>query len=214
MGAAPSKLTMTPGPTERLNIADYFLDARVREGRGRRPALLTESGTPFRAAATSSPFLKSVLVAGEEAFDRRLDSASSAFETFPSHPDDPAIWLFSGGTTGRPKAVVQTHRSFANTTECYGKQVIGYSESDVTLSVPKLYFGYATGSNLFFPFAGGGTTALFPEPATAEVLFEKIRRFRPTVLVNVPTMIHKMVSHPDARRQDLSSLRVCTSAGG
>jgi len=288
---------MTPGPTERLNIADYFLDARVREGRGRRPALLTESGTrsyaevqalanrfagvlaaagvepehrvllalpdapefvgalfgtlklgavavmvnpglpqaeieyllgytrarallthresaaPFRAAARSSPFLKSVLVAGEEGLDQSLNAAPSARDTFPAHPDDPAIWLFSGGTTGRPKAVVQTHRSFANTTECYGKQVIGYSESDVTLSVPKLYFGYATGSNLFFPFAAGGTAALFPEPATAEILFEKIRRFRPTVLVNVPTMIHKMVAHPEARRQDFSSLRVCTSAG-
>ena len=44
MGAAPSQLTMTPGPTERLNIADLFLDARVREGRGAHPALLTDSG--------------------------------------------------------------------------------------------------------------------------------------------------------------------------
>ncbi len=288
---------MTPGPTERLNIADLFLDARVREGRGGHPALLTDSGTrsyadvqaladrfgrvladsgvepeqrvllalpdsaeyvgalfgtlklgavvvmvnpglpqaeieyllgytraravvthvsaaePFRAAARSSPFVKATLVAGEESFDRRLEGASPALETFPSHRDDPAIWLFSGGTTGRPKAVVQTHRSFANTTECYGKGVIGYTEGDITLSVPKLYFGYATGSNLFFPFSAGARSALFPEPATAEVVFEKIRRFRPTVLVNVPTMISKMVSHPGARSQDLSSLRVCTSAG-
>ena len=297
MGAAPSELTMTPGPTERLNIADYFLDARVREGRGGRPALLTGSGTltyadvqtlanryagalagsgvepehrvlialpdgpefvaalfgalklgavvvmanpglsepeieflleytrarallahrdsaaPFRAAAKASRFLKSVLVTGEEEFQRRVDSASPKCETFPSHRDDAAIWLFSGGTTGRPKAVVQTHRSFVNTTECYGNQVIRYSENDITLSVPKLYFGYATGSNLFFPFAAGGCSALFSEPPTAEVLFEKIRRFRPTVLVNVPTMISKMVSHPEARKQDLSSVRVCTSAG-
>jgi hypothetical protein len=45
----------------------------------------------------------------------------------------------------------------------------------VTLSVPKLYFGYATGSNLLFPFAAGASSVLFPEPVTAEVLFEKIR---------------------------------------
>jgi acyl-coenzyme A synthetase/AMP-(fatty) acid ligase len=109
--------------------------------------------------------------------------------------------------------VVQTHRSFANTTECYASHVIGYTERDITLSVPKLYFGYATGSNLFFPFAAGARSVLFPEPATADVLFEKIRRFRPTVLINVPTMINKMVSHPRAREQDLSSIRVCTSAG-
>jgi benzoate-CoA ligase family protein len=167
----------------------------------------------FRAAAKSSRFLKAVLAIGEEPFTSAFSSAPSALDTFPSHRDDPAIWLFSGGTTGRPKAVVQTHRSFANTSLCYGKQVIGYRGDDVTLSVPKLYFGYATGSNLFFPFAAGGTTALFPEPVSADVIFEKIRRFKPTVLINVPTMISKMLSHPDARRQDLSSLRVCTSAG-
>jgi len=33
--------------------------------------------------------------------------------------------------------------------------------------VPKLFFGYATGTNLMFPFAVGGTTALFPDRSTA-----------------------------------------------
>lgn len=282
---------------ERLNIADYFLDARVREGRGGRPALLTDTGTrsywdvqalanrfgnvlakagvefehrvlialpdspefvaalfgalklgavvvmvnpgippsdleplfeytraraiithrdcaaAFQTAAHGSRFVKAVCVVGDSEFDARVASASPLLETFPSHRDDPAIWLFSGGTTGRPKAVVQTHRSFANTANCYAEMVIGYTEHDVTLSAPKLYFGYATGSNLFFPFAAGAAVALFPEPATAEILFERIHRYRPTILINVPTMINKMVSHPKAGAQDLSSLRVCTSAG-
>ncbi|HEX7077391.1 MAG TPA: benzoate-CoA ligase family protein [Candidatus Eisenbacteria bacterium] len=288
---------MTHEPPERWNIADRFLDARVREGRGGRPALLTDARTwtyadvqalanrfgnvlaqsgveaehrvlialpdgpefvgalfgtlkvgavavmanpalpasdvaplleytraravvahrdgaaPFQEAAAKSRFARASLTVGDEAFDRRVVAASSTLETFPAHRDDAAIWLFSGGTTGRPKAVVQTHRAFANTTACYGGGVIGYAERDVTLSVPKLYFGYATGANLFFPFAAGGAAALFPEPPTAEALFDRIRRFRPTILVNVPTMIHKMVSHPEARSQDLSSLRICTSAG-
>jgi benzoate-CoA ligase family protein len=164
-------------------------------------------------AGQSTGYDVRVFFVGHDDDARRLAAAAPERATYPTHRDDPAIWLFSGGTTGRPKAVVQTHRSFANTTECYAKQVIGYTESDVTLSVPKLFFGYATGSNLLFPFAAGASVALFPEPATAEVVFERIRRFRPTILVNVPTMINKMVSHAEARAQDLSSLRVCTSAG-
>jgi benzoate-CoA ligase family protein len=288
---------MTFDPPERLNIADHFLDARVREGSGDRPALRTDAGVvtyagvrtlanrfgnllaaagvepeqrvmialpdgpqfvgalfgtlkiggvvvmvnpglpageiaqlldytrarvvvthrdtagAFLEAARGARMVKSVLVAGEAGFERGLESASSELETFPSHRDDAAIWLFSGGTTGRPKAVVQTHRSFANTTELYARQVIGYGPDDITLSVPKLYFGYATGSNLLFPFAAGGSAVLFPEPVTVEGLFERIRRHRPTLLINVPTMINRMVSHPDARAQDLSSVRVCTSAG-
>jgi benzoate-CoA ligase family protein len=288
---------MTYEPPTRLNIADYFLDARVCEGRGSRVALRTDervwtyaevqalanrfghllsrsgvepeqrvlialpdgpefvaalfgtlkigavvvmanpglpqdeaaafleytrarvvvthrdSAAVFAAAAKDSRWVKRVLVVGTDDFSRDLAKASDDLETFDTHRDDAAIWLFSGGTTGLPKAVIQTHRSFANTTECYAKRVIGYNEDDITLSVPKLYFGYATGSNLLFPFAAGASVALFPEACTADVLFERIRKSRPTLLIHVPTMIHKMAAHPQAAGQDLSSLRLCTSAG-
>ena len=146
-------------------------------------------------------------------FDAAVQSASAELEPFPSHRDDAAIWLFSGGTTGNPKAVVQPHRSFANTTELYGKAVLGMGPEDITLSVPKLFFGYATGTNLLFPFSVGATTALFPERCTAETMFEKIAAFRPTVLINVPTLISKMLASDAAAGQDLSCLRLSTSAG-
>jgi len=130
-----------------------------------------------------------------------------------THRDDAAIWLFSGGTTGTPKAVVQCHRSFANTTELYAKEALAYGPDDITLSVPKLYFGYATGSNLLFTFAVGGTVVLFPEHPTPALLFELIERYRPTILINVPTMVNKMVNDETVGDRDLSCLRFATSAG-
>jgi benzoate-CoA ligase family protein len=108
---------------------------------------------------------------------------------------------------------VQPHRSFVNTAQCYARQVLCYREQDVTLSVPKLYFGYATGSNLLFPFAAGASSVLFDDRCTAEVVFGRIARHQPTILITVPTMINQMVSHPEAGRQDLSCLRLATSAG-
>ncbi|MEE8524070.1 MAG: benzoate-CoA ligase family protein [Thermoanaerobaculia bacterium] len=154
-----------------------------------------------------------IIVAAGSWREDLTDDGDDELDCFPTHPDDPALWLFSGGTTGRPKAVVQAHRSFANTTELYAKHTLGYREDDVTLSVPKLYFGYATSSNLFFPFSVGASAVLFPEHPTAEVIFDKIARHRPTILINVPTLINRMVSHPSAPEQDLSSLRFATSAG-
>ena len=283
---------------ERLNIADWLLDGRVREGKRDRPALLTDQGTltygevqalanrfahllesagvepeqrviialpdgpefvaalfgtlkvgavvvmvnpqvgletieyfyaytraslavvhrhsapVFQAARSAAgSCLKQVIVMGEASTARALDGASPDLETFPSHRDDAAIWLFSGGTTGHPRAVVQTHRSFAHATRCYGQGVLGLTERDMTMAVPKLFLGYATGSNLFFPFSVGAATALFPEQSTAETVFDRIRKFRPTILINVPTMVHQMVAHPDAAQQDLTSLRLATSAG-
>jgi benzoate-CoA ligase family protein len=177
------------------------------------PARLGAFDSSLAATAERPPFL----VAGSgdagrhTAFDPgRFDGRE---ETVTTHRDDPAIWLFSGGTTGMPKAVVQSHRSFANTTERYAKSAMGYGPDDITLSVPKLFFGYATGSNLLFPFSVGASAVLFPERPTADVLFEKIHRHRPTILVNVPTMVGQMVGHPEAPQQDLSSLRFATSAG-
>ncbi|MBT8487427.1 MAG: benzoate-CoA ligase family protein [Gemmatimonadetes bacterium] len=167
----------------------------------------------FEEAADGAKYAPSRLTVGGNAYEAQLESASPEAPVYAAGADDPAIFLFSGGTTGHPKAVVQTHRSFANTTELYGKTVLGFRPDDITLSVPKLYFGYATGTNLFFPFSVGATSALFSERCTAETLFEKIEAHRPTLLVNVPTMVNTLVSHESAADRDLSSLRLATSAG-
>ena len=186
--------------------------------RARAAVVAAECLPAFAAAASGARHLRRILVVGGDAaghasFEAESARLGDALQTAPTHRDDVSIWLFSGGTTGRPKAVLQTHASFANTTELYAKATLGYAETDVTLSVPKLFFGYATGSNLLFPFSVAATSVLFPEHPTADVLFEQIRRHRPTILVNVPTMVNQMVSHPRAAEQDLACLRFATSAG-
>ncbi len=152
-------------------------------------------------------------VPGCPSFEELGRSVADGFENARTHCDDPAVWLFSGGTTGRPKAVVQSHRSYAFTTVAYGQRTLGMTENDITVSVPKLFFGYAMGSNLFFPFSVGASSCLFPERSTPDAVFAAVRRHRPTVLINVPTLVHQMVEHPAAGQQDLSSLRCATSAG-
>src|SRR5262249_953379 len=135
-------------------------------------------------------------------------------ELEPTHQDDIAIWLFTSGSTGRPKAAVHLEHDLPYNTECYAKGVLGFGEHDITLSVPKLFFGYATGTNLLFPFAVGGATAIFEERSTPEKIFEMIERYRPTILTSVPTMINAMLRVEGANaRYDLSSLRGCLSAG-
>ncbi len=195
----------------------YLAEERIRDlydyTRATAAVVDAEHAGVFTRATRGASHIPRLLVLGTREGDARIDNSSSHYVNYASHSDDPAIWLFSGGTTGRPKGVVQSHASFANTTECYAKGVIGYTPDDITLSVPKLYFGYATGSNLFFPLAAGASAVLFPERCTADELFAQIARHRPTILVCVPTMVNHMVSHPGARDADLSCLRLATSAG-
>jgi benzoate-CoA ligase family protein len=129
--------------------------------------------------------------------------------------DDPAIWLFTSGSTGKSKAAMHSHRDFAFNTEVFAKRTVGYRESDVCVSVPRLFFGYATGTNLWFPFAVGATVGLFSERPTAESITAAIQRYRATVVTNVPTMLGKILDLDEQRGKtlDLSSVRFHLSAG-
>ena len=195
----------------------YYLDYT----RARLAVVDAEALERFLPAAQASRWLRALLVRGAggaaaatgEDFMAALGAAPPHCESAPTHRDDAAVWLFTSGTTGKPKGAVHRHADFAYNIETYAKRVLQIREDDRTLSVPKLFFGYATGTNLMFPFAAGATTCLFAERSTAPVLFDQIERFRPTVLTNVPTMINAMLAEPAAARRDLSSLRICLSAG-
>lgn len=172
----------------------------------------------FAEAARGARHLRKALVVGSEhgeftSFAEVTAAMPDELAPADTHRDDIAIWLFTSGSTGHPKGAVHLQHDLPFNTECYAKRVLGINENDLTVSVPKLFFGYATGTNVLFPFAVGGATALFAERSTPEKLFEVIARYRPTILTSVPTMINGMLNLEGAAERDLSSLRFCLSAG-
>ena len=185
---------------------------------------------PFAEAAANAEYLRSVLVVQNAegldtetidshrrrksfSFSEAVSSQSTGCVPAATHRDDVAIWLFTSGSTGHPKGAVHLQHDLPYNTEVFAKRTMGVNESDVTVSVPKLFFGYATGTNLLFPFAVGGATALFAERSTPAKMFEVIERYRPTILTTVPTMINSMLNVENARAHNISSLRFCYSAG-
>ncbi|HEY0807609.1 MAG TPA: benzoate-CoA ligase family protein, partial [Pseudonocardiaceae bacterium] len=155
-----------------------------------------------------------ILVVGEESFDAHIALASEDLDAAPTTRDDVAIWKFTTGSTGAPKACVHPTRSPLLSFHCYARGVLDISADDVVLAVPKLFFGYARDLVALYPFGVGGTGIVFPDRSTPERLFELIERHRPTILVNVPTMMNAMITYAETHATpDLSSLRLCTSAG-
>jgi len=175
-----------------------------------------------RAAAEGAGHLRHLLVTGapdgelrgnELDFDALASQAPAELQPAPTTRDDVAIWKFTTGSTGAPKACVHPTHSPLLSFDWYARGVLDIRADDVVLPVPKLFFGYARDLAALFPFGVGGTGIAFAERSTPERIFELIAEHRPTILVNVPTMMSAMVAHPDAATQDLSCLRLCTSAG-
>jgi benzoate-CoA ligase len=172
----------------------------------------------FAEASKDARYLRNVLVVGDEyghfvPFKQAVLAQPDELTPADTHRDDMAIWLFTSGSTGHPKGAVHLQHDLPFNTEVFARRTMGVNENDLTVSVPKLFFGYATGTNLLFPFAVGGATALFSERSTPEKMFEVIERYRPTILTTVPTMINAMLNMGGAEGRDLSSLRFCYSAG-
>lgn len=168
----------------------------------------------MREAVTMAAHTPEFLVV-DDSFYRLVDSASDQLDPAPVALDDVAIWKFTTGSTGAPKACVHPARSPLRSFESYARGVLDIDENDVVLAVPKLFFGYARDLVALFPFGVGGAGVVFGERSTPERIFALIERHRPTILVNVPTMMSAMIEHVEAgaAAPDLSSLRLCTSAG-
>jgi benzoate-CoA ligase family protein len=95
----------------------------------------------------------------------------------------------------------------------YGTEVLGVREDDVCFSAAKLFFAYGLGNAMSFPLWAGATTVLAGGRPTPELTFEVIERFRPTLYFGVPTLYAAQIAALEHARPDLSSLRLCVSAG-
>ena len=212
------KMGAVPIPVNTLmRAADYhyFLeDSRAKVAVVSAP-LLAEA----EPALAHASHLRHVLVAGGApgrhlGFEARLARASAELEPAATSRDDAAFWLYSSGSTGFPKGAVHLHHDMVVCAETYAKQVLALGPADRVYSAAKLFFAYGLGNAGYFPMGVGAQSVLSPGRPTPEGVFDLLTRHRPTLFFGVPTLYAAMLALKDAERQfDLSSLRLCVSAG-
>jgi len=130
-------------------------------------------------------------------------------------PKDPAILLFSGGTTGVPKAALGTHQALlisAMQLHTYAKSVLSDWDDPITLCMPMfhIYGNMGMGTSLLAHWP----MALVPNPRDLDDLIATIRKTRPAVLHGVPSLFNSLLNHPavQAGKVDFKSIKVCYSA--
>ncbi len=149
-----------------------------------------------------------------DGFLDELSGASPTLDASPAGPEDVAFWLYSSGTTGRPKGIPHRHRDLVATCEHYAVGVLGLTEDDRCYSAAKLFFAYGMGNAMTFPLYVGGTAMLDERRPTPETTFETISTFEPTAYFGVPTLYAAQLAWLDSEApMDLGPLRLCVSAG-
>jgi benzoate-CoA ligase family protein len=165
------------------------------------------------AAARPKPALALPVEGGDRNLRAELAKASASLTAVPAAATATCFWLYSSGSTGRPKGTVHRHRDMVATSEHYGVGVLGIREDDVFFSAAKLFFAYGHGNAMTFPLWVGGTSILLGPKPTPQGTFETIQRFRPTLFFGVPTLYAAQLQALEKERPDLSSVRLCASAG-
>jgi long-chain acyl-CoA synthetase len=130
-------------------------------------------------------------------------------------PSDPAILLFSGGTTGIPKAALGTHHSLfiaGTQLRTWLKNVLEDWDDVIMLNMP-LFHAYGLVGVMATGLAGHNTFALVPNPRDLNDLLATIQKVRPAFLPGVPTLFNALLAHPKVKmgKADLTSLKLCIS---
>ncbi len=181
---------------------------------GQIAAMVTdaEARLVFMDAAARSDFAAVVTAPtiALESLDRWLDAAAPVPPLAPLADDQPFNIIYSSGTTGTPKGIIQS--AGMRSLHITGAKALGYGPDSVTLCSTPLYSNTTLVS--FLPaLAWGGTAVLMAKFNTAEWL-ATAQRIRTTHAMLVPVQYRRLLADPAFDATDLSSLQMkfCTSA--
>ena len=126
--------------------------------------------------------------------------------------NDPAVILYSGGTTGTTKGILLTNRNF----NALGVQLVSsndcFTSDAVMLSIMPMFHGFGLGVGIHTMLMNGATCILVPR-FTPDSIAGLIKKHRPTFMAGVPTLYEAILRSPASRDLDMSCFNGIFSGG-
>jgi 3-hydroxybenzoate/4-hydroxybenzoate---CoA ligase len=147
--------------------------------------------------------------------DRELGAwkagAPSDFSAQGQRPGDAAFWVMTSGTTGDPKAVEHRHDNVLTCTN-YFDAALTATAADRFFATSRLHFSYALGT-VFGALRIGATVVLHEHWPTPQAVADTIAAHRPTIVLTVPTLYHKLLEAGLSQQRAFAGVRRYVSAG-
>jgi benzoate-CoA ligase len=131
---------------------------------------------------------------------------------YPADAQDPAFWLYSSGTTGKPKGIIHAHRSLLPVGQAQ-REVVGLVAGERSFVTSKLFFAYALEHGLLGPLAIGATAILEPNWPDVETVLTLVARQRPHAFFSVPTFYRQLLALGAERLAPFRGVRRFVAAG-
>jgi benzoate-CoA ligase family protein len=205
---AALRIGAVPVPVSTMQRVDG-LAGLLRDSRARYLAVTAEFVELAAAAAAGAPELTRVLGPVELG---ELASGEPDEQPYPTIEDSPAFWLYTSGTTGKPKGAMHRHGSIRVVCDTYGTQVLGIRPDDRCLSAAKAFFAYGLGNSLLFPLSVGAAAVLEPAPSRPDTLVARAAKYGATLFFAGPTFFANML-RADLPADGLRGVRLAASAG-
>ena len=145
----------------------------------------------------------------------KMMKAKGAPKKVAIKPEDLAVLQYTGGTTGVPKAAMLSHANLTANINQAGMWFAGGPKSatqEKMFAVLPFFHVFSMTVQMNLAFKLGAELTMLPM-FEAEATLKLIDKEKPTMFAGVPTLYKALMDHPDFKKYDMSSLKVCLSGG-
>lgn len=144
-------------------------------------------------------------------FSHLLEKYSPTPPRIAVTPDDVALFQYTGGTTGQPKAAMLTHRNMmANTLQVRAWLADLHDSRERIMGAIPFFHVYGVVAMLM-GIATANEAVVIPNPRPIDNVMHILQKERCTYFPGVPAMYIAIVNHPSVQKYDLTSIRSCVS---